>query len=201
MAQILWGYPARVVGDGILGIWRYGVTHDLAVVGIEPWVAAPILLGIAAVFGRLWERDGFAAIGQPGLLMILSFTLYVLMMALGYADPGAIFHSSRYYLTPALLFVTAVSLALDRLIHGDSDSPGLFSFARVASVLTIAALGFGLITSWYVGDFDRRFPEVGWSASVREAKDECAAAAVKAVPIETGPTDWFFVLPCSAFDR
>jgi hypothetical protein len=193
-ADIWTAYLQRILEGAALGL-RFG---GFAWERLGWALLALLLVGAIAGLAIGWRRSPtparwVAAIAIPTSLVMFVVSLYQRAVATEMAWPtGDSFGAgSRYAIVPALLFLSAALVLLDRSSRRRGNPLGL-SLAGAVGVLVVA-LSIG--TSFYAGDSAvRGTPR--WESALDEAAAECRAKDLTSAGVPTSPPGFGLQVPC-----
>jgi len=192
---LLVGYINRVLGDGLLGVAHYSLTQPETNISMGLIVFFSLLALVMALIGH---RRGATTI-VPLALLCLSFITFALPLMISGRSMASPFAASRYYVAPALLFLSATIILIGNSLS-ISRGAGATDFLafRVVPLLLVAGLTFGVVTSWQSKPAYGRITGPSWSAGVDAAAVACASLARPAsAVVAISPKGWGVTLACA----
>jgi len=193
------GFLRRVVADGVLGVGRY-VPGTLSTSIIPGAVLTLLVCGLVALLVR---HRGLDQALVPALLVAAAgatFVIPVTLTSLAGVDP---FSGGRYYVAPALLFLTAlVLLSADALIGRVPIRRSTPSGTDIIASLLLGAQVMGLVTSFGPVTTYGREQVPPWTTAVDQTAKLCAGRSGDAlVSVPIAPPGWAVTLTCGEVDQ
>ena len=200
LGTLLAGYERRVLGDGLFGLGVYRVGASLAS-DVRGLVALALLVVLLLAVGR---GSGVRSIALPGLLLALSLALFAIPTVIsGRIADGLVLDniesSSRYYVAPVLMMLSALLMLLDRLVATPPARDGRWravGWHRVVPVVLGAVVVAATVTSFRLPEGYRDGARA-WSTEVRRAAARCEAYPhEESAALEIAPVLWIALVPC-----
>lgn len=175
------GFLRRVVADGVLGTGR----HVPGTPSTSIMAGAVLVLLVCGLVALLVRQRGLDQAVVPALLVVAAgatFVIPVTLTSLAGVDP---FSGGRYYVAPALLFLTAlVLLSADALIGRVPIRRSTPSRTDIIASLLLGAQVMGLVTSFRPVTTYGREQVPPWTTELDLAARQCAGRSGDA-PVST----------------
>ncbi|WP_147455884.1 hypothetical protein [Nocardioides mangrovicus] len=193
--ELLRGWLRRVAGDGVLGVGRYDPeqhVHPDVTVGVLVVLVAALMAALVA-----WSK-GVAAVSLPAVLLAGSLVLFTVTLLPLKVTTVLVPEASRYFVVPALMFLTALALLVSTLHR----APTLSRLLRSGVALAVAgACLFGVLSSWHANDMGRSARPT-WQSQVAVARADCANHSARHREVlAVSPVGWRAVFSCRYLTR
>ena len=199
----------RVVADGILGTRRHEPPTILANgTYIPPMPSTGIIAGVVlallvcCLVALLIRLRGVDQAIVPTLLVVTAWATFFIPVTLTSLTGADVFDGGRYYVAPALLWVTAVVLLAAEGLQGRMRSRRFAQFpVRLIAAVLLGASAVGLVTSFHPA-VTRRETIPPWPRALDDAAALCAGRSRNVpAPVVIAPQGWTATLTCGELEK